>query len=57
MSRSRPNSGSVAADFHDAQLKNLTSDRLWIGGNLLVTNSSIGCESFISGLSSPLSAH
>ena len=51
---SRPNSGGVAANFHDAQLQNQTSDRLWIGGNLLVTNSSIDCESFISGLSSPL---
>ena len=51
---SRPNSGGVAADFHDAQLENQTSDRLRIGGNLLVTNSSIDCESFISGLSSPL---
>ena len=51
---SRPNSGGVAADFHDAPLENQTSDRLRIGGNLLVTNSSIDCESFISGLSSPL---
>ena len=34
--------------------ENQTSDRLRIGGNLLVTNSSIDCESFISGLSSPL---
>ena len=49
-----PNSGGVAADFHDAQLENQTSDRLRTGGNLLVTNSSIDCESFISGLSSPL---
>ena len=54
---SRPNSGGVAADFHDAQLENQTSDRLRIGGNLLVTNSSIDCERFISGLSSPLSQH
>ena len=52
---SRPNSGGVAANFHDAQLENQTSDRLRIGGNLLVTNCSIDCESFISGLSSPLS--
>ena len=51
---SRPNWGGVAVDFHDAQLENQTSDRLRIGGNLLVTNSSIDCESFISGLSSPL---
>ena len=51
---SRPNSGGVAADFHVAQLENQTSDRLRIGGNLLVTNNSIDCESFISGLSSPL---
>ena len=51
---SRPNSGGVAADFHDAQLENQTPDGLRIGGNLLVTNSSIDCESFISGLSSPL---
>ena len=51
---SRPNSGGVAANFHDAQLENQTSDRLRMGGNLLVTNSSIDCESFISGLSSPL---
>ena len=51
---SRPNSGGVAADFDDAQLENQTSDRLRIGGNLLVTNSSIDCESFISRLSSPL---
>ena len=51
---SRPNWGGVAADFHDAQLENQTSDRLRIGGNLSVTNSSIDCESFISGLSSPL---
>ena len=50
---SRLNSGGVAADFHDAQLENQTSDRLRIGGKLLVTNSSIDCESFISGLSSP----
>ena len=53
---SRPNSGGVAANFHDAQLENHTSDRLRIGGNLLVTNSSFDCESFISGLSSPLKA-
>ena len=51
---SRPNWGGVAVDFHDAQLENQTSDRLRIGVNLLVTNSSIDCESFISGLSSPL---
>ena len=51
---SRPNSGGVAANFHDAQLENQMSDRLRIGGNLLVTNGSIDCESFISGLSSPL---
>ena len=51
---SRPNSGGVAVDFHDAQLENQTSDRLRIGVKLLVANSSIDCESFISGLSSPL---
>ena len=50
---SRPNSDGVAADFHDVQLENQTSDRLRIGGNLLVTNSFIDCESFISGLSFP----
>ena len=50
----RPTSGGVAADFHDTQLKNQTSDRLRIGGNLLVTNISIDRESFISELSSPL---
>ena len=48
------NWGGVAANFHDVQLENQTSDRLRIGGILLVTNSSIDCESFISGLSSPL---
>ena len=53
---SRPNWGGVAANFHNAQLENQTSDRLRIGGILLVTNGSIDCESFISGLSSPLIA-
>ena len=51
---SRPNWGGVAADFHDPQLENHTSDRLRVGGILLVTNSSIDCESFTSGLSSHL---
>ena len=45
---------ALPPDFHDAQLENQTSDRLRIGGNLLVTNSSIDCESLMSGLSSPL---
>ena len=38
----------VAADFHDAQLENQTSDGFRIGGSLLVKNSSTDCESFIS---------
>ena len=50
---SRPNWGGVAADFHDAQLENQTLDGFRIGAILLVKNSSIDCESFISGLSSP----
>ena len=45
---SRPNWGGVAADFHDAQLENQTSDGFRIGGILLVKNSSTDCESFIS---------